>query len=67
LFIGWFGIRKDFCQFLLGVCPILQEYGNIAYSLQSPNGNNANSEKLGLSRRSDLKPVMPVVSIETPD
>jgi hypothetical protein len=32
---GWFGIRKDFCQFLLGVCPFLQEYGNISYSLHS--------------------------------
>lgn len=31
----WFGIRKDFCQFLLGVCPLLQEYGNISYSLHS--------------------------------
>ncbi|CAL1545989.1 unnamed protein product [Lymnaea stagnalis] len=31
----WFGIRKDFCQFLLGVCPCLQEYGNISYSIQS--------------------------------
>lgn len=31
----WFGIRKDFCQFLLGACPLLQEYGNISYSLHS--------------------------------
>ncbi|XP_035207072.1 transmembrane protein 185B-like isoform X2 [Stegodyphus dumicola] len=31
----WFGIRKDFCQFLLSVCPLLQEYGNISYSLHS--------------------------------
>jgi len=29
----WFGLRKDFCQFLLGACPLLQEYGNISYSL----------------------------------
>lgn len=27
----WFGIRKDFCSFLLGACPLLQEYGNISY------------------------------------
>ncbi|CAH2041437.1 unnamed protein product, partial [Iphiclides podalirius] len=32
----WFGIRKDFCQFLLSVFPLLQEYANIAYN------NNAN-------------------------
>ncbi|RUS73949.1 hypothetical protein EGW08_018287 [Elysia chlorotica] len=30
----WFGIRKDFCQFVLGACPCLQEYGNISYSIQ---------------------------------
>ncbi|CAH0727021.1 unnamed protein product, partial [Brenthis ino] len=33
----WFGIRKDFCQFLLSVFPLLQEYANIAY-----NNNNVN-------------------------
>lgn len=29
----WFGIRKDFCQFLLEVFPFLREYGNISYDL----------------------------------
>uniref|UniRef100_A0A6A7G8K4 Transmembrane protein 185A-like n=2 Tax=Hirondellea gigas TaxID=1518452 RepID=A0A6A7G8K4_9CRUS len=29
----WFGLRKDLCQFLLGVCPLLQEYANISYTL----------------------------------
>lgn len=28
----WFGIRKEFCQFLLSVFPLLQEYANIAYN-----------------------------------
>lgn len=37
-FAGWFGIRKDFCQFLLSVFPLLQEYANIAY-----NNNNRGS------------------------
>ena len=32
---GWFGLRKDFCPWLLGVCPVLQEYGNISYKVQS--------------------------------
>ncbi|KAJ8939329.1 hypothetical protein NQ318_005690 [Aromia moschata] len=27
----WFGMRKDFCSFVLGACPLLQEYANIAY------------------------------------
>lgn len=30
--VGWFGIRKDFSQFLLSICPVLQEYANIAYT-----------------------------------
>lgn len=67
LLTGWFGIRKDFCQFLLGVCPVLQEYGNIAYSSQTSPIKIGPSDKMGLSRRSELKPVMPVISIETPD
>lgn len=32
---GWFGLRKDFCQFLVSdACPCLQEYGNISYKVQ---------------------------------
>lgn len=27
----WFGMRKDFCEFLLDAVPFLREYGNIAY------------------------------------
>ncbi|XP_006883674.1 PREDICTED: transmembrane protein 185B-like [Elephantulus edwardii] len=27
----WFGIRRDFCQLLLNICPFLREYGNISY------------------------------------
>ena len=35
LFAGWFGTRKDFCQFLfMDACPCLQEYGNISYKIQ---------------------------------
>ena len=41
---GWFGLRKDFCQFLLGVCPFLQEYANIAYNSHMNSGDSrANS------------------------
>lgn len=39
-------MRKDFCQFLLGVCPFLQEYANIAYNshvnLGDSRTNNSN-------------------------
>ncbi|XP_061718064.1 transmembrane protein 185B isoform X1 [Cydia pomonella] len=36
----WFGIRKDFCQFLLSVFPLLQEYANIAYNNNVNRGSN---------------------------
>lgn len=39
-FPGWFGIRKDFCQFLLSVFPLLQEYANIAYNNNVNRGAN---------------------------
>ncbi|CAI9731785.1 Hypothetical predicted protein [Octopus vulgaris] len=73
----WFGIRKDFCQFLLGVFPLLQEYGNISYSLQSDEADSDESSS-GISKLDSLgsKPniieeqpriVVPIISIETPD
>lgn len=40
LISGWFGIRKDFCQFLLSVFPLLQEYANIAYNNNNMNRSN---------------------------
>lgn len=38
----WFGIRKEFCPWVLGVFPILQEYGNITYKVQ---GNNHDTDE----------------------
>lgn len=70
---GWFGMRKDFCSFVLGACPLLQEYGNIAYnSERRTNGVELEqrSEKTDLSniKKADLlKPVLPIISIELPD
>lgn len=68
----WFGIRKDFCSFLLGACPLLQEYGNISYQpeqrqngveLEQPKDkSDAQIKKLDL-----MKPVLPIISIEMPD
>lgn len=71
----WFGIRKDFCQFLLGVCPCLQEYGNISYSLQDSNSSSSSSSTISAKHSSSKKSiideqpkiVVPVISIETPD
>merc|ERR1719193_2739479 len=36
----WFGLRKPPCQFLFGVCPCLQLFGNVSYSLYNNNNNN---------------------------
>ncbi|KAI1291738.1 putative transmembrane protein [Halotydeus destructor] len=38
--LWWFGMRKDFCSFLLSICPCLREYGNISYSKHSARDNN---------------------------
>lgn len=77
-FSGWFGLRKDLCQFLLGVCPLLQEYANISYSFPNPStpsrdfldaGRVVTSEKkdiIGASRK-DQKVVAPSYSLEVPD
>ena len=82
VFAGWFGIRKDFCHFLLSLCPFLQEYANIAYSLQSDEAARRaqnNSEGMGdapsleskpekrFKKTELLKPVVPVISIDMPD
>nr|CAD7263687.1 unnamed protein product [Timema shepardi] len=82
-YIGWFGIRKDFCHFLLSLCPFLQEYANIAYSLQnddraqersqiandhSGNIGTTDSKPEKIVKKTELlKPVVPVISIDMPD
>jgi len=73
---GWFGIRKDFCTFLLGICPCLQEYGNISYSAQSSSETvTSDTSTVPTGReKSKKKPiddshkiVMPIVQIDMPD
>ena len=34
-------MRRDFCSFLLTICPCLREYGNISYTKQNMNNNNS--------------------------
>ncbi|KAL0280651.1 UNVERIFIED_CONTAM: hypothetical protein PYX00_001879 [Menopon gallinae] len=70
----WFGIRKDFCHFLLSLCPFLQEYANIAYTAQDTTSTNETTEPT-LQEKAEKclkkcdfgKTVVPIVSIETPD
>uniref|UniRef100_H2Y958 Transmembrane protein 185B n=1 Tax=Ciona savignyi TaxID=51511 RepID=H2Y958_CIOSA len=73
----WFGIRADFCQFMLETCPFLRLYGNISYKYPSTdqNSDTVSSEPRGSkisqtyytagSARYDC--VVPVVTIDTPD
>lgn len=76
----WFGLRKDLCQFLLGVCPLLQEYANISYSM--PHAEDRQTESVtsiegGIvgsdkkdgsgSHRLEHRVVVPAVSLEVPD
>nr|CAI5832124.1 unnamed protein product [Callosobruchus analis] len=67
----WFAMRKDFCSFVLGACPVLQEYANIAYHSER-RANRVEMEQVEKNektvKRADLlKPVQPIVSIEMPD
>ncbi|XP_040568519.1 transmembrane protein 185A [Lepeophtheirus salmonis] len=39
----WFGLRKPPCSFLFGICPCLQLFGNISYSLHNDNVNTQSS------------------------
>uniref|UniRef100_A0A905R0M0 Transmembrane protein 185B n=1 Tax=Rhodnius prolixus TaxID=13249 RepID=A0A905R0M0_RHOPR len=89
----WFGIRKDFCHFLLGMFPFLQEYANIAYRTDGgssgmgsgsaasveasgpmtaaiggpPSNSRTRQDKSNKKQMDVTKPVVPIVSIETPD
>lgn len=78
----WFGIRKNFSQFLLSALPFLQEYGNISYhtdsggqnlpldgnlGLEEFDKNNKKSKKLLNKKNDAMKPVVPIISIDLPD
>lgn len=66
-------MRKDFCSFLLGICPLLQEYANIAYHSERRSNRvemeqqNEKSDASMIKRADLMKPVLPIVSIEMPD
>ena len=42
----WFGLRKPPCQFLFSVCPCLQLFGNVSYSLYTHNNNNREANRM---------------------
>lgn len=74
----WFGMRKEFCEFLLDICPCLREYGNVSYKISDTMTNNANhdversssttsDESDSRIKKSDQKPVASILFIDIPD
>jgi len=78
----WFGLRKPPCQFLFSVCPCLQLFGNVSYSLYTHNNNNSNNNRethrmtdteiidIFPSKKKNKKveqTVAPVITLEMPD
>lgn len=72
----WFGLRKPPCQFLFGVCPCLQLFGNVSYSLYMTNNNREPGGRA--ETEVDIYPgkkktkkgetaVAPVITLEMPD
>ncbi|PKU43261.1 hypothetical protein llap_6428 [Limosa lapponica baueri] len=53
--VWWFGIRKDFCQFLLEIFPFLREYGNISYDLH--HEDNEETEETPLPEPPKIAPM----------
>lgn len=51
-------MRKDFCQFLLGICPFLQEYANIAYNSQINLGDSRQNNTQPLPENGAEDPVL---------
>ena len=42
--VGWFGIRRNFVDFVLDKCPVLQEYVNVSYSPEDPEEEAATED-----------------------
>jgi hypothetical protein len=47
----WFGIRRDFCDIFLNVCPIFQTCGNIQIKFQNQTSNDDNETSSTNNRR----------------
>lgn len=43
----WFGMRKDFCEFILDAIPFLREYGNISYKFSDTVVSHSNASVRG--------------------
>ena len=71
---GWFGIRKNFIDFALDKCPVLQEYLNVSYRTEdqeelvpSENGRSTLRTKVPTDVELPAPNVYPYEDIYTPD
>ncbi|XP_046853288.1 transmembrane protein 185B-like [Xenia sp. Carnegie-2017] len=68
----WFGIRKDFCEYLLGLLPCLKEYGNTSYKFPESFFTEVVTEELINEKRSSIninksREAPCIVHIDVPD
>jgi len=66
----WFGIREEFCVFLLKKCPKMRVYGNISYACVEDEEMRVTSVSTLSNARSDSKHSLPNITfsnLELPD
>lgn len=67
----WFGIRKDFCEYLLDICPCLREYGNVSYKFKDAILHLRHDSELNVAdkKRTSNEPIpaSPSHCLEIPD
>jgi len=73
-FAGWFGIRRNFIDFALDKCPILQEYVNVSYRTEDqeelvPTENDHTTHRIKMPTDVELPApnLYPYEDIYTPD
>lgn len=66
--LGWFGLRKDICQFLISdACPCLQEYGNISYKIQFNDSSRTTQSSQQQPINEDVVTNQPITEHKTAD
>lgn len=68
----WFGIREDFCTFLLRSCPFMRLYGNVEYKSRGEVDNDSEEQMADDTRVVSASPsrygvVVPITHISSPD
>eukprot|EP00112_Aurelia_sp_Birch-Aquarium-sp1_P025629 Seg861.7 transcript_id=Seg861.7/GoldUCD/mRNA.D3Y31 product="Transmembrane protein 185B" protein_id=Seg861.7/GoldUCD/D3Y31 len=68
----WFGIRKDFCEYLLDLCPCLREYGNVSYTFADtiapiPSDSDSEQSERKQGKTEQQNSISPDHCLEIPD